>query len=115
MECIDHYKCQGQDALLHAKFIADAIPLKRVSFEEDYWNQVFEPCIREFQSGIHTPNPDVLCNRVIKFDRFIKHCSEQLGVVWIATGHYARIAEYGNDKEIRLFWQPKRFKCISEV
>jgi tRNA-specific 2-thiouridylase len=98
-------RCEGQDALLHARLNAESleIPLHRVSFEEDYWNEVFEPCLREFQRGTTTPNPDVLCNRIIKFDRFVKFAREKFSVDWVATGHYARIGQDLATGKSRLF------------
>jgi tRNA-specific 2-thiouridylase len=95
----DSYRtCEGADALKYAKLNALklGIPLHRVSFEQEYWNQVFEPSLQVFKSGVSTPNPDTLCNNVIKFDHFVKYVREKFGVDWIATGHYARIAD-GDD------------------
>lgn len=62
-------------------------------FSKEYWLQVFEPMIADFSAGI-TPNPDVLCNRHIKFDRMFRYCQDKLGAEKIATGHYARLREH---------------------
>lgn len=67
------------------------IPLREVSFSEAYWDQVFEGFLAGLGAGI-TPNPDVLCNREIKFGQF-SACAKQLGAEAIATGHYARLVE----------------------
>lgn len=64
------------------------IPLHRVYFIKEYWNEVFTVLLDEYQKGL-TPNPDILCNRYIKFDSFFEHCRNNLGVDAIATGHYA--------------------------
>jgi len=64
------------------------IPLHKVNFSEQYWNRVFSHFLDEFRAG-RTPNPDVLCNREIKFRAFLDH-ARNLGADLIATGHYAR-------------------------
>lgn len=72
------------------------IPCERVNFEKDYWNDVFEPMIEMYQQGL-TPNPDLGCNRHIKFGKMLDHLSStptKNGVKrWLATGHYARIVQ----------------------
>ena len=65
------------------------IPLHRVNFSRDYRQKVFTHFLREIAAG-RTPNPDILCNREIKFGVFREH-ARRLGVDWIATGHYARL------------------------
>nr|VFJ98019.1 MAG: tRNA-specific 2-thiouridylase [Candidatus Kentron sp. LFY] len=65
------------------------IPLHTVNFSTEYWDQVFDRSLAEFGMG-RTPNPDVLCNREIKFQAFFEHALD-LGGHYIATGHYARI------------------------
>lgn len=64
------------------------IPLETVNFAEEYWAGVFEHFLAEYRAG-RTPNPDVLCNREIKFKAFLEH-AEQRGADAIATGHYVR-------------------------
>ena len=64
------------------------IPFHARNFAREYWSQVFEHFIAEYRVG-RTPNPDVLCNREIKFKTFLDHARE-LGAEHIATGHYAR-------------------------
>ncbi|EOD10620.1 putative tRNA methyl transferase [Emiliania huxleyi CCMP1516] len=61
-----------------------------VSFVREYWSDVFEPFVAGIARGA-TLNPDVACNRHIKFDRFTAHALA-LGADWAATGHYARVA-----------------------
>ncbi len=66
------------------------IPLHAVNFAHDYWERVFEHFLAEYRAG-RTPNPDVLCNREIKFRAFLDHALAH-GATAIATGHYARVA-----------------------
>ncbi|ETW04359.1 tRNA (5-methylaminomethyl-2-thiouridylate)-methyltransferase [Aphanomyces invadans] len=65
------------------------ISCSRVDFVQTYWNNVFAPCLDEYAQGF-TPNPDVLCNREIKFDAFANHAKD-IGADFIATGHYAQL------------------------
>lgn len=64
------------------------IPLHRVDFVKEYWDYVFTYFLNELKKG-RTPNPDLLCNKYIKFDLFKKE-AKKLGADYIATGHYAR-------------------------
>ena len=64
------------------------IPLHRVDFIKEYWDYVFTYFLEELKKG-RTPNPDMLCNKFIKFDLFKKE-AEKLGADKIATGHYAK-------------------------
>ena len=65
------------------------VKLHRVDFIKEYWDYVFTYFLDELQKG-RTPNPDLLCNKFIKFDLFIKE-AKKLGADYVATGHYARI------------------------
>ena len=65
------------------------IPLHRIDFVKEYWDYVFEYFLSELKAG-RTPNPDIMCNKYIKFDMFVKE-AKKLGADYIATGHYARI------------------------
>lgn len=67
------------------------IPLHRIDFVKEYWDNVFEYFLDELKKG-RTPNPDIMCNKYIKFDYFIKE-AKRLGADYIATGHYARIKD----------------------
>lgn len=75
------------------------IPLYRVDFIEEYWNNVFTYFLDEYKKG-RTPNPDILCNKYIKFDAFIKH-AEQFNPDYIAMGHYARVEHGEHPKMLR--------------
>jgi tRNA-specific 2-thiouridylase len=70
-----------------------AIPLHRADFSRDYRERVFQYFLDEYAAG-RTPNPDVLCNREIKFDRFLDY-ARRLGADYIATGHYAGVGRSG--------------------
>jgi len=63
------------------------IPLLRVDFVKEYWDEVFSYFLEEYKKG-RTPNPDVYCNKYIKFDSFLKFAQEH-GFDMIAMGHYA--------------------------
>ena len=67
------------------------IPLHRVDFVKEYWDNVFTYFLDELNKG-RTPNPDVMCNRYIKFDAFVNKAKE-LGADYVATGHYARVID----------------------
>ena len=67
------------------------IPLHRVDFVKEYWDFVFKYFLDELEKG-RTPNPDVMCNKYIKFDLFVKE-AKKLGADYIATGHYARLID----------------------
>ncbi|KAK7033304.1 tRNA-specific 2-thiouridylase MnmA [Favolaschia claudopus] len=67
------------------------IPCQMIDLSKEYWNRVFEPSLRMWEDGI-TPNPDVLCNREIKFGALLEHLPHTgtENPPWFATGHYAR-------------------------
>lgn len=67
------------------------IPLHRVDFVKEYWDHVFTYFLEELKKG-RTPNPDLLCNKYIKFDVFKKE-AQKLGAKYMATGHYARLEQ----------------------
>jgi len=69
------------------------IPLHRVSFAKEYRERVFQYFLDEYRAG-RTPNPDVLCNREIKFGVFFDY-ARRLGAELVATGHYARVSQFG--------------------
>lgn len=67
------------------------IPYYAVNFEKQYWDKVFTYFLDEYRAG-RTPNPDVMCNKEIKFKAFLDHAMS-LGADYLATGHYARVEE----------------------
>ncbi len=83
--------CTAEQDLSDAKAICDqlGIPLQTANFAKEYWDNVFQYCLDEFAAG-RTPNPDIWCNREIKFKAFLDHALA-LGADFLATGHYARI------------------------
>jgi tRNA-specific 2-thiouridylase len=85
--------CPQNDDLLFARLVAKKldIPFDVVDLSEDYKKRVVDYMFSEYKKG-RTPNPDVLCNREIKFDLFLK-AAENLGADFVATGHYARKEE----------------------
>ncbi|MGB5329470.1 MAG: tRNA 2-thiouridine(34) synthase MnmA [Gammaproteobacteria bacterium] len=82
--------CSASEDLADAQQVCDRldIPLHTVNFSGEYWDHVFEYFLREYRSG-RTPNPDIMCNREIKFKAFLDH-AQMLGAERIATGHYVR-------------------------
>lgn len=87
------HSCEGQDALKMAILTSKKldIPLRRVNFVEKYWNEVFQPFVRGYETGTLTPNPDVMCNRFIKFQYFLQFALNELGADKIATGHFCSL------------------------
>lgn len=71
------------------------IPYYAVSFSREYWDNVFSECLEDFKRGI-TPNPDILCNREIKFKMLLDKALE-LGGDYLATGHYCQVKEFGGE------------------
>ena len=65
------------------------IPLHKANFSDDYWDRVFKQFLSEHEKG-RTPNPDILCNREIKFKSFYDYALK-IGADYIATGHYAKV------------------------
>ncbi len=87
--------CQQEEDYNDAKNVAKhlGIKLHRVDFVKEYWDDVFSTFLKEIELGI-TPNPDILCNRHIKFNRFIQYVEENHPEFeYVATGHYAKIIE----------------------
>lgn len=82
--------CTARQDLNDAQAVADSlnIHLHTANFAAEYWDNVFEYFLAEYRSG-RTPNPDILCNREIKFKTFLDY-ARILGAEAIATGHYAR-------------------------
>lgn len=83
--------CTSAEDLIAAEKVAKALGIQfhAVNFAKEYWDNVFEYFISENKAG-RTPNPDILCNKFIKFDAFLKKADE-LGAEKIAMGHYAGV------------------------
>lgn len=83
--------CSAAADLADAQAVCDklGIPLHTINFAAEYWDNVFEHFLAEYQAG-RTPNPDILCNKEIKFKAFLEFAAEDLGADFIATGHYVR-------------------------
>lgn len=88
-------ECSYEDDVLFAEMVAKkiGIPFHQVDLSEQYRTRVVDYLFREYEAG-RTPNPDVLCNREIKFDAFIDE-AVKLGAEKVATGHYARVEAIG--------------------
>lgn len=85
--------CTAKEDLADAQAVCDklGIHLHTANFAAEYWDNVFEHFLEEYKAG-RTPNPDILCNREIKFKAFLEYAVE-LGADYIATGHYVRRGE----------------------
>ncbi|AWH87152.1 tRNA 2-thiouridine(34) synthase MnmA [Limnobaculum parvum] len=86
----DEY-CSAATDLADAQAVCDklGIELHTINFSAEYWDNVFEHFLAEYKAG-RTPNPDILCNKEIKFKAFLEFAAEDLGADYIATGHYVR-------------------------
>lgn len=82
--------CSAAQDLADAQAVCEKIniPLHTVNFSNTYWDRVFQYFLNEYHAG-RTPNPDILCNKEIKFKAFLDYAINQ-GAEYIATGHYAR-------------------------
>ena len=83
--------CPQEQDYLDAKKVSEKlnIELLRVDFVKEYWDDVFTNFISEHQKG-RTPNPDILCNKYIKFDAFYQFAMKH-GFDYVATGHYCKV------------------------
>lgn len=101
--------CSAAVDLADAQAVCDqlGIPLHQINFSAQYWNKVFTYFLDEYEQG-RTPNPDVLCNKEIKFKAFLDHAIA-LGADYIATGHYAK-AKREASGEITLYKAKDREK-----
>lgn len=88
--------CSAAEDLADAQSVSDdlGIKLHTANFSSEYWDRVFEYFLAEYKAG-RTPNPDIMCNKEIKFKAFLNYAL-QLGANAIATGHYARIDKSAN-------------------
>lgn len=92
--------CSASVDLADAQQVCDrlGIALHTVNFSSEYWDHVFETFLHEYRIG-RTPNPDIICNREIKFKAFLDH-AHVLGAQRIATGHYVRSRRRGDRFEL---------------
>lgn len=93
--------CPQEKDYMDALNVANQLGIKlhRIDFIEEYWNEVFTYFLDEYKRN-RTPNPDILCNKEIKFKAFLK-AAENMGADYIAMGHYARVI-HDNDKHYLL-------------
>ncbi|MGS2721308.1 tRNA 2-thiouridine(34) synthase MnmA [Paraglaciecola aestuariivivens] len=89
----DEY-CAAAEDLKDAQAVADklGIELHTINFAAEYWDNVFEYFLAEYKAG-RTPNPDIMCNKEIKFKAFLEFAAEELNADYIATGHYVQRAQ----------------------
>ena len=89
----DEY-CAAAEDLKDAHAVADklGIELHTINFSAEYWDNVFEYFLAEYKAG-RTPNPDIMCNKEIKFKAFLEFAAEELEADYIATGHYVQRGE----------------------
>lgn len=92
--------CSASQDIADAQAVCDKlkIPLHKVNFSAEYWDNVFEHFLAEYEAG-RTPNPDIWCNKEIKFKAFLDYALA-LGAEKIATGHYARIRCLNNQYQL---------------
>ncbi|AEO08614.1 tRNA-specific 2-thiouridylase MnmA [Buchnera aphidicola str. Ak (Acyrthosiphon kondoi)] len=94
--------CNSTQDLLDAENVCEKlnIHLHKINFSLEYWEYVFKNFLNEHKQG-KTPNPDILCNKEIKFNMFLNYSIQELQADYIATGHYARIKKI-NEKYLLL-------------
>ncbi len=92
----DEY-CAAAEDLKDAQLVCDklGIELHTINFAAEYWDNVFEYFLEEYKAG-RTPNPDIMCNKEIKFKAFLEFACEDLGADYIATGHYVQRRQNDN-------------------
>ena len=92
--------CNAEDDYADALNVCNQlnISLKKINYTKEYKERVFNQFLEDHKNGL-TPNPDVLCNKEIKFDVFQKYAKE-IGATKIASGHYAKIVRSGNNYSI---------------
>lgn len=100
--------CTARTDLEDALRVCDKldIELHTANFARQYWDNVFEHFLAEYKAG-RTPNPDVLCNREIKFKVFADY-AEKLGASLIATGHYARVQHHESETQLHKGLDPNK-------
>lgn len=90
--------CAASEDLKDAESVCNklGIKLNTINFATEYWDKVFKYFLAEYKQG-RTPNPDILCNKEIKFKCFLDYALHNLNADFIATGHYARINKITNN------------------
>lgn len=109
--------CSVAEDRQDARYVCDklGIPFYEVNFVKKYWTNVFSYFLKEYESGC-TPNPDIMCNRHIKFNAFTKFCINELKMDAVSTGHYARTSygpyfeNYDPTVPVRLLEAADKFK-----
>lgn len=93
--------CSAASDLADAQAVCDKLGIKllTINFAAEYWDNVFEHFLSEYAAG-RTPNPDILCNKEIKFKAFLDYATEDLQADYIATGHYVRKREQNGKVEL---------------
>lgn len=111
--------CTAAEDLADAQAVCDklGIYLHTINFAAEYWDNVFEHFLAEYKAG-RTPNPDILCNKEIKFKAFLEYAAEDLGADYIATGHYVRRQDVDGKAVCYAVWTAIKTKvtfCIPSV
>ncbi|WP_075320185.1 tRNA 2-thiouridine(34) synthase MnmA [Histophilus somni] len=93
--------CTAANDLADAQAVCDKLGIKlhKINFAAEYWDNVFEHFLAEYKAG-RTPNPDILCNKEIKFKAFLEYAVEDLGADYIATGHYVRRSDVNGQTKL---------------
>lgn len=103
--------CPWQEDLAYVQRVCDqlAVPLEVVSLQREYWDSVVKYVIAQIKSG-YTPNPDIFCNKMVKFGFFFEHLEVQYPhqFDFVASGHYARVEHAEHDS--RLYRAPDEIK-----
>jgi tRNA-specific 2-thiouridylase len=100
--------CPATQEMADAQAVCDSlkINLEMVNFASEYWERVFAYFLDEYRAG-RTPNPDILCNKEIKFNAFLQY-AQQRGADYIATGHYARTQSHEQDIQLLKGLDPQK-------
>lgn len=99
--------CPQEQDYLDAQQVAKQLGIKlhRIDFVKEYWDEVFSYFLSEYRKG-RTPNPDILCNKYIKFSKFLDYATHKLGADKIAMGHYAGL-KFNAKKNLYEMFIPK--------
>lgn len=93
--------CAAADDLKDAQAVCDKLGIKlhTVNFASEYWDNVFEYFLAEYKAG-RTPNPDIICNKEIKFKAFLEFADDILDADYIAMGHYVRRSDENGQSQM---------------